>query len=627
MIINHRAVSLAVFGSLALSSASTIGGSSNALSSAASTDQHTKQQNRARRVKKAKSTIAADDLGVDQMSADNRVDGGADATSKKSSKADAPVATPVTPATTSGPTAMVENKINDEEEMVLPLNVANDTVVSEGGDSDELKPILTETFYMHHVPEGEDDSGGNETKAGGDDNVEGGGNDEEGVGGEAPPPPKPAPDNDEEEQVFCAADVFVCSDDPFVSVSRDPANDCAFPSCPPKGSTVAAIDGEEAAPPPKPARDNDEEEQVFCAADVFVCSEDPFVSVSRDPANDCAFPSCPPKGSTVAEIENKIYDEEEMVLPLNVANDTVVSEGGDSDELKPILTETFYMHHVPEGEDDSGGNETKAGGDDNVEGDGNIGNDTNVKPIGDNINFYEDYVPDEGVGADEEKDSSESDDIVYGASPRTIDIDPGTIETPTVSPTTPSPTHKPSNSPIVPPPPLPTNSPIVPPPTDEPTKAAVALPENSCFEENDVFVCIYYYEDLSCDKIVDGTFCNCCRYHPTEKFVSTFDCTNVGDEWGQMGLCEPGPMPIVEEKEDKILEEDGLSILSLDYGEDDNDMAADAISIAWSTAGGDVETDSKFVSLAVRQRRGRRRAQAVRRRAAATKKRREAMVK
>ena len=470
MIFNHRSVSLAVFGSLALSSASTIGGSSNALSSAASTDQHTKQQNhRARRVKKAKSTIAADDLGVDQMSADNRVDGGADATSKKSSKADAPVATPVTPATTSGPTAMVENKINDEEEIVLPLNVANDTVVS---------------------------------------------------------------------------------------------------------------------------------------------------------------------------------------------------EGGDSDELKPILTETFYMHHVPEGEDDSGGNETKAGGDDNVEGDGNIGNDTNVKPIGDNINFYEDYVPDEGVGADEEKDSSESDDIVYGASPRTIDIDPGTIETPTVSPTTPSPTHKPTTVPPPKPapdndeeeqvfcaadvfvcsedpfvsvsrdpandcafPPCPLNAPIVPPPTDEPTKAAVALPENSCFEENDVFVCIYYYEDLSCDKIVDGTFCNCCRYHPTEKFVSTFDCTNVGDEWGQMGLCEPGPMPIVEEKEDKILEEDGLSILSLDYGEDDNDMAADAISIAWSTAGGDVETDSKFVSLAVRQRRGRRRAQAVRRRAAATKKRREAMVK
>ena len=539
MIFNHRAFSLGVFGSLALSSASTIGGSSNALSSAASTDQHTKQQNRARRVKKAKSTIAADDLGVDQMAADNRVDGGEDATSKKSSKADAPVATPVTPATTSGPTAMVINKINDEEEMLPPL---------------------------HHVPEGEDDSGGTETKAGGDDNVEGGSNDEEGVGGEAPLPPKTAPDNDEEEQ-------------------------------------------------------------VFCAADVFICSEDPFVSVSRDPANDCAFPPCPSKGSTVAEIENKIYDEEELVLPLNAANDTVVTEGDYSDELKPILTETFYMHHVPEGEDNSGGTVTKAGGDDIIKGDGNIGADTNVKPIGDNTNFYEDYVPDEGVGADEEQNSSEADDIVYDASPRTIDIDPGTIETPTVSPTAPSPTHKPTNSPIVLPPPLPTNSLIVPPPTDEPTKAAVTLPENSCFEENDVFVCIYYYEDLSCDKIVDGTFCNCCRYHPTEKFISTFDCTNVGDEWGQMGLCEPGPMPIVEEKEDKILEEDGLSILSLDYGEDDNDMAADAISIAWSTDGGDVETDSKFVSLAVRQRRGRRRAQAVRRRAAATKKRREAMIK
>ena len=115
------------------------------------------------------------------------------------------------------------------------------------------------------------------------------------AGGEVAPPPKPAPDNDDEEQVFCAADVFVCSEDPFVSVSRDPANDCAFPSCPSKGSTVAAIDGGEAAPPPKPAPDNDGEEQVFCTADVFVCSEDPFVSVSRDPANDCAFPSCPPK--------------------------------------------------------------------------------------------------------------------------------------------------------------------------------------------------------------------------------------------------------------------------------------------------------------------------------------------
>ncbi len=441
MIFNHRAVSLAVFGSLALSSAS-----SNALASAASTDQHNEQQNRARRAKKSKSTIAADDVGVDQLTAGNRVDDGEDASSKKSSKADAPVATPVTPATTSGPTAMVENKIYDEEEMVLPLNVANDTVVSEGDDSDELKPIFTETFYMHHVPEGED-NGGTETKAGGDDNVEGDGNDDE-------------------------------------------------------GDVSTAI-----------------------------------------------------KLSAAIKL---------------------------------------------------------------------LGNETNVKPIGDNTNFYEDYVPDEGVGADEEENSSESDDIDYA--PRTIDIDPGTIETPTVSPTTSSPTHKPTNSPIVPPPPLPTNSPIVPPPIDEPTTAAVVLPEYSCFEENGVFVCIYYYEDLSCDMIVDGTFCNCCRYHPTEKFISTFDCTNVGDEWGQMGLCEPGPMPTVEEKEDKTLEEDG-AILSLDYGEDGNDVAADAISMAWSTAGGDVETDSQFVSVAVRQRRGRRRAQAVRRRAAATKKRREAMVK
>ena len=102
MIFNNRAVSLVIFGLLILLSDSTIGGSSNALVSAASTDQHTKQQNRARRARQAKSTIAADDFGIDQMAADNRVDGGEDATSKKSSKADAPVATPATPATSWG---------------------------------------------------------------------------------------------------------------------------------------------------------------------------------------------------------------------------------------------------------------------------------------------------------------------------------------------------------------------------------------------------------------------------------------------------------------------------------------------------------------------------------------------
>ena len=67
----------------------------------------------------------------------------------------------------------------------------------------------------------------------------------------------------------------------------------------PEPTVAAAVDGGEASPSTTKPAPNAEEE-IFCAADVFVCSEDPFVSVSRDPANDCAFPPCPPKGSTVA---------------------------------------------------------------------------------------------------------------------------------------------------------------------------------------------------------------------------------------------------------------------------------------------------------------------------------------
>ena len=70
--------------------------------------------------------------------------------------------------------------------------------------------------------------------------------------------------------------------------------------------TDANFDGGEAAFPPKPAPVEEEEEQVFCAADVFICSEDPFVSVSRDPANGCAFPPCPPKKPAESEVGSSV---------------------------------------------------------------------------------------------------------------------------------------------------------------------------------------------------------------------------------------------------------------------------------------------------------------------------------
>ena len=405
-------------------------------------------------------------------------------------------------------------------------------------------------------------------------------------------------------------------------------------------------------------------------------------------------PTAAPTDLPTQLIENKIYDEDVLVLPLGVNRDdndgteTVISTVDKEEvELKAIDKWNFYMDHVPEdepeqqqprgqegGQEDGGlkatdqfsfytehnkkdgggiatrgGDGDEEGGDDGGRGGSNdestqaAGNATIVlKPI-DDTQFYEDYVPDEGVGLDsddggeveEEEPEDEAD-----AALRTIDMDPASVATtPTVSPTTSSPTMKPTNAPIVPPPPLPTNSPIVPPPpiddpTDTITSKAAAAPEDSCLEENGVEVCITYHADLSCDMKVDGMMCDCCRYNPAVGFISTFDCTNIGEQWGKMGLCEPGPMPVQEDKKknqykDDTIEEDVLSILSLEYGDDETDIAADAISLAWRTAGTDSEitsTDS-IASIAWLRRRGRRRAQAVRRKMAATKKRREAMTK
>ena len=410
-------------------------------------------------------------------------------------------------------------------------------------------------------------------------------------------------------------------------------------------------------------------------------------------------------GSTIdggLPIENKIYDEDTLALPLGINRDDndgeekVVSTMDEEVELKAIDKWNFYMDHVPEDDpeqeprgqedgqvdgglkatdkfsfytehnkkDDGGaGGIATRGGDDEEEddGDGRGGsNDEGIQAAGDaaivlksidDTQFYEDYVPDEGVGLNSEDEGDgeekneydlqepevEYDETEYESdiSLRTVDMDPASVATPTVSPSTSSPTMKPTNRPVVPPPPLPTNAPVVPPPltNNDPTAAAVVLPRHSCFEENGVEVCVAYHADLTCEMKVDGMTCDCCRYNSAVGFISTFDCTNIGEGWGQMGLCEPGPMPVQEDKKkknkDETIEEDALSmILSLEYGDDETDIAADAISLAWSTAGteAEVSTDS-IASIAMRQRRGRRRAQAVRRKTAVTKKRREAMMK
>ena len=129
--------------------------------------------------------------------------------------------------------------------------------------------------------------------------------------------------------------------------------------------------------------------------------------------------------------------------------------------------------------------------------------------------------------------------------------------------------------------------------------------------QNDVEVCIDYHADMTCDMKVDGMTCSCCGYN-SAGFIFTFDCTNIGNDWGAMG--------------DKCLDGDALSTPSPEYGDDnETDVDADFISLAW--AGGDEISPDSISSLGIRQRRGRRRALAARRRTAATKKRREATMK
>jgi len=195
-------------------------------------------------------------------------------------------------------------------------------------------------------------------------------------------------------------------------------------------------------------------------------------------------------------------------------------------------------------------------------------------------NFYEDYLPEDSVSV---------------------------TSAPTTSPTTASPTHTPTNANSDPPSPKPTNAPIVPPPTALPTEH-VDIPENACFEENGVSVCVTYFDDYSCEMQVDDVACECCFYDPQYKFISTFDCTNIGDEWGSMGLCTPGTFPSDDAEEEGGNDGVGEAALSLDFGSDGDVVGADNI------------------SLGTRERRGRRTRAQVLRRKTKTKRRRESVV-
>ena len=91
-----------------------------------------------------------------------------------------------------------------------------------------------------------------------------------------------------------------------------------------------------------------------------------------------------------------------------------------------------------------------------------------------------------------------------------------------------APTFKPTNTPTVPP----SESPVASPKSD--------LNANTyqCFYEQGVKICFTYNDDATCEMSVENKECSCCLYtninHPV---ISSFDCTNLGEEWGGMGPC------------------------------------------------------------------------------------------
>ena len=96
----------------------------------------------------------------------------------------------------------------------------------------------------------------------------------------------------------CPRDIQACPDGSFVI--RDPENGCQFPPCPPQeATTFCTADVQECSDRSFVSRDpeNDcqfqlcpEDDTLSCTADVQECSDGSFVN--RDPENDCQFPPC-----------------------------------------------------------------------------------------------------------------------------------------------------------------------------------------------------------------------------------------------------------------------------------------------------------------------------------------------
>ena len=59
-----------------------------------------------------------------------------------------------------------------------------------------------------------------------------------------------------------------------------------------------------------------------------------------------------------------------------------------------------------------------------------------------------------------------------------------------------------------------------------------------CFYEQGIKICFAYYEDQKCEMSIENYECSCCLYtDPNHPVINSFDCTNIGPEWGALGVC------------------------------------------------------------------------------------------
>mmetsp|Transcript_6583 Transcript_6583/g.15793 ORF Transcript_6583/g.15793 Transcript_6583/m.15793 type:complete len:236 (-) Transcript_6583:293-1000(-) len=59
-----------------------------------------------------------------------------------------------------------------------------------------------------------------------------------------------------------------------------------------------------------------------------------------------------------------------------------------------------------------------------------------------------------------------------------------------------------------------------------------------CFYEQGIKICFAYREDQKCEMSIENYECSCCLYtDPNHPVINSFDCTNIGPEWGALGVC------------------------------------------------------------------------------------------